>query len=46
MGRIVSIHEYDLKPGVNLWGTPSIPGPRGSIQIPGRSGRKTFSLPF
>jgi hypothetical protein len=27
MGRIVSIHEYDLKPGVNLWGTPEHPRP-------------------
>jgi len=99
MGRIVSIHEYDLGPRINveqfeqvlrdaeargllqlpglvahhfvkgakgvrrgayaalwiyesreawehLWGTPEHPRPLRSIRIRGRSGSKSFSLPF
>ena len=33
MGRIVSIHEYDLKPGVNLWGAPEHPRPSRSTRF-------------
>jgi hypothetical protein len=55
MGRIVSIHEYDLKPEINDGQFEQVlrdAEARGLLQLPGlvarpgRSGRKNFSLPF